>query len=1339
MSKKSQSYVLRLSAEGRKQLERDLMALGVSGEKSLKSIQKAAKPASDGLKKTDKAARGVKDALRSVSQEVPAMQRLGRFLGTTALVGGLVAFGRTSLDVARIYQASMKRVQGVLRATEGQMALLDAKARELGATTAFTASQAADGIETLAKNGLSVQQILDGALDATLAMASALGAELAPSADLVTDLMLQFKLEAEELPRIADAVTGAALNSKFGFDDLRLAIGQAGGVAGKFGVELDEFLTSLAATSSAFASGSDAGTSYKNFLARLVPQGKQAKQAMDELGLQFFDNEGKMKSMAEVAEELRNGVAGLSEEARNSALQTIFGTDAIRTALALADIGGDGFRDLAEGLKDVSAQEQAEVRLQGLDGALKEVAAAWEALQLEAAQNGGLDVAEAKVDRLTDALRYLAENFPMVEEAASRVAQALVVVLVGRGIKLAVAQAVAMRAAYIELATQVTGVGTSASRAVGPLTRLGLAGRALTGVLGGPLSLAITAASLVALGLDADKASDAIGNSELAASDGAAAIEAYAEASRLAAEEQDKLGGKVSASTAELLRQGRAAVQVAIDKQKMSQAELLATAKGDGLLNPQHIQGATQEIAEMSMEAWRNALKGVRGPRPEYDDRTGQFSNLGPVFDRVVDALASIEKGDRSFEAIAADLKTVAGTGEEALSAIQLLDDATKGVADTDLQTARDHLAGLAEQIGGFEEQLAEIRDSSSEADLIVAYEKLRLAMKNAAAAGKLLRQGGEDGILALVDALARGEIRLQEFKDLLNGTWEASKEKPGKTFPEQVAEDADRAAVNLRKMIDAQREYAQSRMVGGMPDSSKPLLKQIADASDGANASAHMLRFFEGFRSVPYWDVNADRVGYGSDTITLESGEVRAVTKGTRVSVEDAERDLFRRIGDIHEVIIGKLGQDLFDSFTPAQQGAVSSLVYNYGAGDFSETGDLAGVLAALREGSNADVAAAIRGLSGHNQGVNAGRRHTEAQVFSGNVGVDELAARSQKERDAALEHRRRVTEAQVKALQDLLAAGKEQEAQLALEVSMMGLSAAEQARLTYVHQALTDAKRAGIDVDTHVLEDGRRLIEVINEQADAIARRTAEQERGKNTGDAGQRDLQDSSDAVRAAFDNFKQGGEGVRGFFDDIATHVADKLWELAFDPVWDYLGNLIADLIGNLGGSFGLNVAPAAATGGGFQKLAVGGGVQFGGRAHGLIGGSGHSRQDNILLWGSRDEFMQPASAVNYYGRDFMEAVRQRRLPRLADGGFLGGFGGGAGAASGPVGAAPTIVFEDHSSGISVKEKGESRGADGGRRWTYEFSDRVGEAIEHPGGGARRSLKNKYDLTDRGTLR
>lgn len=398
----------------------------------------------------------------------------------------IAAVGANMFRLAGDFEASMNRVQGALQISDEAMLGLSGKARELGKTTAFSASQAADAIETLAKNGLSAEQILGGAVDASLRLASALGAQLAPSADLITDLMAQFKLEASQLSSISDKLTGAAINSKFAFDDLRLAVGQAGGVAGGAGVKIEDFVTAIAAIAPNFASGSDAGTSFKSFLQRLTPEGDKARAAMERLGLEFFDAEGNMKSMANIAQELQDSLRGLSDEAKNEALKSIFGSDAIRAAIGLAEVGAAGFRQLSDAIGAVSAQEQAEIRLRGLNGALRELNSAWEELLLTFANSGALEGATGAVTRLTDAIRYLAENFQEIYPYIENMATALTVFLVGKGLAAGIAKTYAFGAALIATAR---GVAT-ATTAVGGL-RLAL------GALGGPLGFLLTLAGTV--------------------------------------------------------------------------------------------------------------------------------------------------------------------------------------------------------------------------------------------------------------------------------------------------------------------------------------------------------------------------------------------------------------------------------------------------------------------------------------------------------------------------------------------------------------------------------------------------------------------------------------------------------------------------------------------------------------------------------------------------------------------------------------------------------------------------------------------------------------------------
>jgi TP901 family phage tail tape measure protein len=302
------------------------------------------------------------------------------------LAGGLAV--KEVFTAAADFQASMNRVRAALQTTGPEFAELSALAKEMGRTTQFSANESALAIEMLGKNGLNTSQILGGALKTSMEIAAASGSDLSSSADVVTDVMSNFKLEAKDLGSVANGLTGVLLQSKFGFEDYRLALGQAGGVAGGVGVTMADFNSTIAATSSAFASGSDAGTSFKTFLARLVPASKPAAAAMKKLGLEFFDKNRKMKSMGEIAQELQEGLKGLSDEARNEALQDIFGTDAIRTAFGLAQQGLAGMERIQGKIGDASAKAQADARMEGFWGEWKKTLSALEGLNIELGTSG---------------------------------------------------------------------------------------------------------------------------------------------------------------------------------------------------------------------------------------------------------------------------------------------------------------------------------------------------------------------------------------------------------------------------------------------------------------------------------------------------------------------------------------------------------------------------------------------------------------------------------------------------------------------------------------------------------------------------------------------------------------------------------------------------------------------------------------------------------------------------------------------------------------------------------------------------------------------------------------
>ena len=152
---------------------------------------------------------------------------------------------------------------------------------------------------------------------------------------------------------------------------------------------------------------------------------------------------------------------------------------------------------------------------------------------------------------------------------------------------------------------------------------------------------------------------------------------------------------------------------------------------------------------------------------------------------------------------------------------------------------------------------------------------------------------------------------------------------------------------------------------------------QNYAGSVDGEVSTASVIAGFEGFREDPYWDVNALRAGYGSDTVTRADGTVERVTKGTRVSREDGLRDLSRRINTEFVPKVAKaVGVALFGNLAVAQQAALTSIAYNYGRLPKS-------VANAVKSGDAQAVASAIRALGSHNDGINRKRRNKEANLF--------------------------------------------------------------------------------------------------------------------------------------------------------------------------------------------------------------------------------------------------------------------------------------------------------------------------------------------------------------------
>ncbi|WP_230769534.1 phage tail tape measure protein [Sphingomonas sp. Leaf4] len=342
----------------------------------------------------DATAAGVEGVLGRLVEKFHAVEQRLKQVGLAATIGITLPFAGMIAaidDGAGAYEAAMNKVAAALPdASADQLDALSDAARRLGPAVGKNAIEAAGAVDSLARAGVSAEDILGGALETTLKLSAAGMTDAGNAAGLVTDIMGQFGKTAGDLPDVMTNVVGVLDATKLEFDDLRLGIGQGGAIAAAAGVSFLDFGTSIAATATQFASGASAGTAFKTYIQSLVPKSKEAESAMKRLGLSFFDAQGRMKPMADQAEMLREKLAGLSDKDRTDMLNTIFGADAAATAIGLMQQGREGFEKYRAAVANGDVNAKVAKAMEGTEQAGKNIAAAWLELKIAFGIDTGL-------------------------------------------------------------------------------------------------------------------------------------------------------------------------------------------------------------------------------------------------------------------------------------------------------------------------------------------------------------------------------------------------------------------------------------------------------------------------------------------------------------------------------------------------------------------------------------------------------------------------------------------------------------------------------------------------------------------------------------------------------------------------------------------------------------------------------------------------------------------------------------------------------------------------------------------------------------------------------------
>ncbi len=444
-------------------------------------------------------------ALNSINNQVNATAQTFRQAAPAALLltgaaAGIGAALTSSITAAADFEHQMSGIKSVLTTDEISQfgAGLDELALKLGRDTVFTSRQAAAAIEELIKAGVPAPAVLDGAAAAALNLASATGVTTAEAATIAAQAMNTFGLQAGDLTAVVDRLSAVANASASDVSFLRFGLAAVGGVAAGVGLSFNDTAVALGLMSNRFATGSDAGTSFKAFLNGLIPDSKRQIELFKQLGLlteeggnAFFDEAGHLRNLEQVAGTLHDALAGLTDMQRQQALTTIFGTDGQRAANALFELGADAVQKFTNetGQSGVAARS-AQTRLDNLQGALNNLGGSIETVQIIV---GRLFLPTLR--QIADQTRALVDRFSNLSPETQRLA-----VFIG-----------AAGAAFLAFIGTMVLVGAIIPPLITSFTALNAI------LIANPIGLIITAlAALVAIGVVAFNTNEDFRNSVLA-------------------------------------------------------------------------------------------------------------------------------------------------------------------------------------------------------------------------------------------------------------------------------------------------------------------------------------------------------------------------------------------------------------------------------------------------------------------------------------------------------------------------------------------------------------------------------------------------------------------------------------------------------------------------------------------------------------------------------------------------------------------------------------------------------------------------------------------------------
>lgn len=792
--------------------------------------------------------------------------------GMTAAGLAVAAFGVAAVKMAADFDQQMSTVQANTGATSAQMDQLRAAAIEAGASTVYSATDSADAINDLGKAGMSVTDILTGGLSGALNLAASDGMAVGDAAEYMANALSMFHLKGSQASQVADTLAAGAGKAVGNVSDFGEALNNCGAQANSFGMNVQETTGVLALFAQNGTIGAEAGTQLNSMLMKLAAPSAEASNTMKELGISAYDAQHHFVGMANFAGQLQKAEKNLTDEQRNQANATIFGSYAIKAANYLYEAGESGVNKWTKAVSESGyAAEQAAAKNNNLKGDLENLSGSMESLMISVGESaqGPLRKMVQGLDTLVDAfaglpsgaqqtlvvMASLAGVFGAVHKAAgnlngstSRMANniGLAIDPIQR-VKTALGSAQTafqmFKASSMSASEQMEAFGTSASKAQLKTAGFKAVGGSVMSLLGGPWGIALTVAgaALSAFISQQQKAKAASEQLESALESGSDV------ASEIAGAYQDMSSGGVKLTTW-------------LDEAGISLTDMTSAAMG----NEAALKRVNKQIKEIdkpgiggtAAAAIRKALK---EESKAYDDAAKKANEKSKAAKNAVDADG---KSAAAAKEAASANKELGSSASDASSQIDDLVQALFGLESGNL-TADQAVDQLNQKIGELSDtckdngvvfdQSGNLLDRFSEKGTKTKQALEDIASSAQNAAEKILKQGESTGFSS--GEIERANGVLQDARDAIIRQAEASgmSEQAANALADRwgLSSDSIKASIdnirmtadNNKAKLDVDDSKAKSKTKGAetnLDKFNKKIAKAKLDADDKkATASA--------------------------------------------------------------------------------------------------------------------------------------------------------------------------------------------------------------------------------------------------------------------------------------------------------------------------------------------------------------------------------------------------------------------------------------------------------------------------------------------------------------------